>query len=79
MLATQLMDGLTLFEGALSPEQICCLEGLVESWLELGRAGFLVGKSYQKPPDEWIERGQSREMIQFGVHVKCNKVCAALP
>ncbi|KAL1508060.1 hypothetical protein AB1Y20_007656 [Prymnesium parvum] len=75
-----LADGLTLFEDVLpAPEQRALLAA-VERWLSSGRRGALAGKAYQRPPDEWLRSGQSRETIQFGAYVKCNKVShAAVP
>ena len=71
---TELAEGLTLFEGLVDASVKEELLLHVESWLGCGRAGTLAGKGYQLPPQEWVESGQSREMLQFGVHVRCNKV-----
>lgn len=75
MIVQQLMDGLTLFHGIVDVAQQEALLQLIETWLELGRSQELGRKkTYQAPPNEWLETGQSRETIQFGMHVKCNKV-----
>ena len=70
---SELAQGLTLFEGIINHRWQQELLLLVESWLNCGRAGTL-SHGYQVPPQEWLETGQSREMLQFGVHVRCNKV-----
>ena len=33
-----------------------------------------MGGAYTSPPDTWLKTGQGREMLQFGVFTKCNKV-----
>lgn len=71
---TSLAPGLTLHTDVLPAKQQANLLALVDEWIAAGRAGNLKGKTYQKPPQEWIETGQSRECLYFGVRVKCNKV-----
>jgi hypothetical protein len=73
-------DGLTLIEGVIRQEQQEELVTLVEKLLERGRTQQLKHRlTYQAPPEEWVQTGQSRETIQFGVHVKCNKVWLGHP
>ena len=68
------VDGLTLFDGAVSAEQQRELLAHVDTWVADGAAGRLAGKSYEAPPADWIQSGQGRVAILFGIHVKCNKV-----
>ena len=74
---TLLLPGLSLHEGVLSTEQQDQLLRFLDDAVVRGRAGQLRGKSYQAPPEEWRSSGQSRETLQFGVLVKCNKVANA--
>ena len=66
--------GLVLHRDVVRPAAQAALLALTDEWLERGRAGLLRGRSYNKPPAEWADAGQSRECVHFGVRVKCNKV-----
>ena len=70
----ELAPGLALHSDMVPAHQQSRLVEWVDSWLTRGREGQLIGKTYQKPPQEWVESGQSRECLHFGVRVKCNKV-----
>eukprot|EP00928_Gymnodinium_smaydae_P054672 TRINITY_DN38402_c0_g1_i1.p1 TRINITY_DN38402_c0_g1~~TRINITY_DN38402_c0_g1_i1.p1 ORF type:complete len:278 (-),score=57.87 TRINITY_DN38402_c0_g1_i1:12-845(-) len=69
-----LMDGLDLFEDLLSEQWQTDIMTLVTDELSAGRAGESRGKVYTPPPESWLRKGQGREMVQFGVYTKCNKV-----
>ena len=70
----RLPPGLVLHRDVVRPAAQAALLALTDEWLERGRAGLLRGRSYNKPPAEWADAGQSRECVHFGVRVKCNKV-----
>jgi len=69
--------GLTRYDDVLTEAEQATLVAFAEDVLRRGRAGALAGKSYLPVPDEWVSRGQGREMAHFGVLVKCNKVLHA--
>ena len=71
---TELMDGLVLYEHALSEQTQREILAFVEEQLSDGRAGSSTGKTYSAPPDTWLKTGQGREMLQYGAYTKCNKV-----
>ena len=50
----------------------------IDSQLELGRAGQLEGRTYSSPPPKWEGRGQSREVLAYGVSTHANRVQPAV-
>ena len=53
----QLAPGLALHSDMVPPHQQAQLVEWVDNWLAQGREGQLIGKTYQKPPQEWVEAG----------------------
>jgi alkylated DNA repair protein alkB family protein 8 len=66
--------GLELFPHMVEEATQAALLEFVDSQLTEGRAGHLPGSTYLIPPPEWRAAGQSREMLQYGVFTKCNRV-----
>ena len=72
--ALEIMDGLTLHTGVLSPQQLDAVTSWAVTVVSSGRAGELRGISYQARPRHWTSSGQGRETVHFGVITKFNKV-----
>lgn len=50
----------------------------IDTQLVLGRAGQLEGRTYSSPPPKWEGRGQSREVLAYGVSTHANRVQPAV-
>eukprot|EP00035_Acanthoeca_spectabilis_P031536 m.14598 g.14598 ORF g.14598 m.14598 type:complete len:392 (-) comp4805_c0_seq1:424-1599(-) len=70
------VDGLSLYHEVLSQEDEAETIAWVDAQLDKGRSGVLVGRTYTAPPLKWETRGQSREMLQYGVFTHANRVQA---
>lgn len=68
------IDGLSLFEDVLDTASQQRLVAFTEAALTAGRAGKLPGRTFQTQSPKWAARGQSREMLQYGVYTNSNRV-----
>ena len=68
------VPGLALFRDAVPLSLQESLLAFVEDQLSEGRSGRLPGRTYTAPPAHLAERGQSREMLQFGASINLNRV-----
>lgn len=68
------VEGCTVLLDILTEAQELALSEWVDGELERGRAGELEGRTYSTPPPKWEGRGQSREVLTFGVSTHANRV-----
>ena len=72
--ACEAVDGLTLYPNAIDASHQAHLVELVESVLTEGKCNMLIGKTYKPPTGAFVQRNQSRDMLQFGVYTHSNRV-----
>jgi hypothetical protein len=68
------IGGLCLFENVIDAAFQHRLVEFTEQQLIAGRQGQLLGKTFQSPSPKWVNTGQSREMLQYGVYTNSNRV-----
>ena len=68
------IPGLDLFLNCFDDSFQQRLVEFIDTQLERGRQGKLPGKMYDTPSPIWVEKGQSREMIQYGYYTNSNRV-----
>ena len=68
------VPGLAYFEGVLSTEECAAVVLAVEELTARGARGDLVGPTYTPIPAPFVQRKQSRVMLQFGAYTNANRV-----
>ncbi len=72
------IPGLDLFPEAIKADLCTELVEFAESAFALGRAGKLTGKTYTPIATNFARRGQSRELLQYGIYTHSNRIeCGA--